>query len=60
MLEIYKCVESYGDIQVGTYWVARTNHFVFQKIEYPSGIEKVYKHISPYELKKYFIKLKES
>lgn len=59
MLEIYKCIKSYQDVQIGTYWVARLNHFVFQKIESPSGIEKTYKHISPYELKTYFIKLKE-
>lgn len=60
MLKIYKCIKSYDDVQIGTYWVTRPNHFMFQKIDCPSGITKTYKYITPNQLTKYFIQLKES
>jgi len=54
MFQIYKCIKSFRDIDAGSIWFARENHYKFKKL----GAD-TYRFITPPELKTYFIKLKE-
>ena len=56
---IYKCIKLYQNIMPGTYWAAHENHHMFQKIESPSGLERVFKYFPQYILDEYFIRLVE-
>ena len=60
MLKIYKCIKNYNDIRVESYWAAQPNHYIFQKIEIPSGLKHVFKYIPSRDLKRYFVELKEN
>ncbi len=56
---IYKCIKPYKNVMPGTYWAARDSHYMFQKIESPSGLGRIFIYLPPNILREYFIKLKE-
>lgn len=56
---IYKCIKPYENVMPGTYWAAHRNHYMFQKIESPSGLKRTFAYLPPKVLKEYFIELIE-
>ncbi len=56
---IYKCIKPYKNVMPGTYWAARDSHYMFQKIESPSSLERIFAYLPPNILKEYSTELKE-
>lgn len=46
---IYECIKQYNDIEPGTCWVARLNHYMFREVN-----GERFRYLTPYVLEKFF------
>lgn len=51
---IYKCIKQYNDIEVGSFWKAKSNHYMFYEM---SGRNRA-RYLTPFILEKYFEEVK--
>lgn len=51
---IYKCIKSYKDIEAGSFWKAKSNHYMFYEI----GGQNRTRYLTPFILEKYFEEVK--
>lgn len=58
-MKIYKCIKECSYATVGSYWAAKEGHYMFQRVESPSGTERTFIYLTPHILEKYFIELTE-